>query len=497
MNIRRRTTAWGVVLATSLATLGLPTAAAAPTTASTPGAVAWEPCRPEPGDTEQELKLLPGSECATVTVPIDWNRPSRGTFELSIARRKAQQQRTGVLVFGPGGPGDSGVERIRTGMSRFSQRLEDRFDIVSFDPRGIARSNPVMCSAALIARQPSPIMKSQADFDRTVQYNRELAADCRTHTGALYDHLDMLQTVRDVEAIRRALGEQQISFHGSSYGTMLGTQYAEAFPQRVRALVLESVNDHSTPTTRRFLTEQAATAQDSFDEFVQWCADSTSCALHGRDVRALWAELQRRAELGQVPDPQRPQYATTRFMLGFAVFRLLYGPDWARLAQTLRALETSPPPTQQPPVPTGLAPFSFAPFCQDWDLPLRDYREYAGLLKRVGRANPEMRYPGQLMAITTCLGLPRADNPQHVLKVRDLRTPALLTNSLHDPATGYEWARNVARQLGRQGVLLTYEGWGHGSYTTSPCVEALVDNYLVDLTVPPRGTRCAAILPTA
>lgn len=194
-------------------------------------------------------------------------------------------------MFGPGGPGDSGVDRIKTGISRFSADLQDRFDIVSFDPRGIARSNPVKCSAALLAKQPDPLLKSQADFDRTVRYNRELAADCRANTGPVYDHIDTLQTMRDVDAIRAALGERQLSFHGSSYGTLLGAQYAEKYPQRVRALVLESVFNHGDMTTGEFLDQQAATVQDSFGEFVKWCDAATTCALHGRDVPALWADL--------------------------------------------------------------------------------------------------------------------------------------------------------------------------------------------------------------
>ncbi|MEV6285168.1 alpha/beta hydrolase [Kribbella sp. NPDC051770] len=483
-----RPTAWCAALTVALATLTVP-ATAAPS-------VDWSACEPEPGDTPEEIALLPGSECATVTVPIDWKHPAAGTFELAIARRKAQQQRVGVLVFGPGGPGDSGVDRIRTGMSRFSQQVEDRFDVVSFDPRGVARSNAVRCSAALVARQPSPILKSQRDFDDTIAHNRELAADCRKNTGPVYDHLDMLQTVRDVDAIRAALGESRISFHGSSYGTLLGQQYAERYPQRVRAVVLESVFDHGPATTGEFLDEQAWAGQDSFDEFVKWCTTATTCALHGQDVHALWDRLIARADRGDLPDPQRPAYPISPFQLSFVTFRTFYGPDWTRLADLLAKLDQSPPPTAVPPVPSGLTSYPLAPFCRDFSLPVRDYREYAGHLRRLARDNQDLSYPAQLMAVTTCVGLPKAPNPQREPSAYRLRTPALLVNGLHDPATGYNWARSVARQFGRDGVLLTYRGWGHGSYTTSPCVEQAVDRYLVTLALPARGSACPSIPPS-
>lgn len=486
-----RTTAWGVVVGLAAAGLaGLPASAAVPK----PAPVQWSDCKPEGKDKPEVVK---GSQCATLQLPIDWHDPGGPTFGLAIARRtaKSPSERVGVLVFGPGGPGDSGVDRIKTGISRFSPTLQDRFDIVSFDPRGIARSNPVLCSAALLAQQPSPLMKSQADFDATARYNRALAADCREHTGPLYDHIDTWQTVRDVDAIRTALGESQISFHGSSYGTMLGAQYAETYPRRTRAVVLESVLDHSSPTARTFLDEQAAPVQDSFDEFVKWCDQATDCSLHGRDIRALWADLLKRADVGEIPDPLQPNVAVTPFNLSFEVFRMLYDPKWRGLADTLKELDESDPPTGQAPVPTGLVNNTLAPFCQDWNLSVRSYREYAGLVDRIGRDNPDMRYPGQLIAVSSCLGAPKANNPQHTLKVHGLKTPVLLANAIHDPATGYNWAQSVERQLGKYGVLLTYEGWGHGSYNSSPCMQSTIDAYLVSRQVPKRGTSCAAVPP--
>ena len=232
---------------------------------------------------------------------------------------------------------------------------------------------------------------------------------------------------------------------------MLGGQYAETYPGRVRAMVLEGVTDHSAAPAKEFLDAQASAAQDSFSEFVKWCDEATTCALHGRDIHALWADLLARADRGEVPDPKHPNVAITPFNLSFFVFRKLYDPQWVFLADTLRKLDASEPPTGQMPVPPVLASYPLAVFCQDWNLGVRDYTEYAGHLARLARNNPDMRYPGQLMAVSICLGSRRPPT-QHRLKVRDLDTPILLASTVHDPATGYNWAKSVARQLGRYGV---------------------------------------------
>ncbi|MCZ9343057.1 alpha/beta hydrolase, partial [Streptomyces sp. TRM76130] len=151
--------------------------------------------------------------------------------------------------------------------------------------------------------------EDQADFEATLAYNARLRADCRARTGPVFDHLDTAQTVRDLDALRAALGERTLTFHGSSYGTLLGAQYAETYPRRVRAMVLESVMDHSVPNTRAFLRAQAVAAQDSFEEFVRWCDGATRCALHGRDVRAVWRDLLARAGRGELADPTQPDTA--------------------------------------------------------------------------------------------------------------------------------------------------------------------------------------------
>lgn len=464
-------------------------AATAPTS---PRRIRWEPCRGT--DT---------AECGTLTLPVDWKEPTGRTFDLALARRRASGSpdvRIGSLIFGPGGPGDSGVDRVRNGFTRFSADLHRRFDIVSFDPRGVGASNPVRCSSELLQRQPSPVLASQADFEATLAFNRRLAADCRTHTGPIFDHLDTLSTVRDLDAIRQALGEHTLTFHGSSYGTLLGQQYAETFPHRVRALVLESVVDHSL-STKAFLKTQAVTEQKAFDAFVAWCERTRKCALHGQEVRAIWSKLLERAGRGELPNPDGPETALTPFTLTVLAQKSFYRPAWEEFAQTLVKLSStrSARSGQQAPGhdrPSGHATstYPFAVFCQDFELPVRNYSQYAAMLRRIAKTSPEMRYPRSLLAISSCLGAPTpVNNPQHRLNVRG-SSPILLTNSLHDPASGYNWATNVARQLGNQAMLLTYEGAGHGTYNSSPCAQAAIDRYLISLTLP-ASARCPALDP--
>ncbi len=322
-------------------------------------------------------------------------------------------------------------------------------------------------------------------------YNRRLRADCRAYTGPVFDRLDTAQTVRDVEALRAALGERKLTFHGSSYGTLLGAQYAETYPRRVRAIVLESVMDHSVPTTRDFLQSEAATAEDSFREFVRWCDGAADCALHGRDVRAVWQGLLALAGRGELEDPAKPGTSlSSSDLVNTVAFRKFYQADYAGLATAIAGMDASKP---LPASPTSTAPLPPATpvFCSDWHLPVRDYQEYASLVAMMNRTAPDLPYLLPVHMAAACLGAPTV-NPQHRLDAHGA-PPILVSNALHDPATGYPWAVSVARQLGRSGVLLTYEGHGHGSVTSGPCMQDAVDSYLTDLEVPPRGTSCPAV----
>jgi pimeloyl-ACP methyl ester carboxylesterase len=429
-------------------------AAALPAPTPAPPALDWHACDDD-------------AQCAVLQVPADWKDPGDLTIDLPVARRPATDQahKVGTLIFGPGGPWDSGVNRVTKGYSRFSATVLSRFDIVSFDPRGSLGGRPIPCDTDQVAPKPPVVLTSQADFDATIAYNRTLRAACA------WNPADMRTNVRDVEALRAALGVEQITYHGTSYGTLLGEQYAERYPNRVRAMVLESVDDHSVPTTAAFLRTQAIAFEDAFDDFADWCDRTEACALNPRGgARPAWHRL----------------IAThDHFDLDAAALQYLKDVRYAELATYLAGVDAGGPAKHV----TDLGVVVPA-FCDDWSLPVRDYTEYAALLKRTAEVAPDTGYPPQVFALTLCLGWPQVANPQHVLRVHT-KTPLLLLNSRHDPATGLNWARSVERQLGRHGVLLTYEGAGHGAYTQSSCVKRKADDYLVALKVPPRGTTCS------
>lgn len=469
----------------------------------------WGPC---PTD--------PTAQCGTLSVPVDWAQPAGARVELALARRPATDPaaRIGALVVNPGGPGGSGVDSVLDDSDLFTPRLRERFDLVGFDPRGVGRSHPVRCSVELVQQMPEVLLDSQRAFERMVDYNRTLGEDCRARTGPLFDHVDTLSVVKDLEAIRSALGESRLTYYGLSYGTLLGQQYAAQFPHRVRALALDGVVDHSLGTLG-FLATQALAMQESFAEFAAWCDRTLRCALHGEDISVLWAELHTAAERGELIDPEFPDFPIGPLGLSFFAMLSLREVQWAELAEFLAALETGEPSGAAAPLEVNAAPtpgvtgelVSGPPladdeiahpfpaiFCQDWHLPVRDHRQFARHMQITGWVAPDMRYsPLAVNSLVSCLGWPsEVTNPQRRLQVPH-GPELLLTNARYDPSTPYQWAVNVERQLRGSGMLLTYQGWGHEMYGHVDCVTGAVDDYLISRAVPEPDASCPAVPPEA
>jgi len=450
-------------LATSVAAVVL-VQSAATAHAEPERSIVWAPCQDNPE-----------GECGTLNVPLDWSKPHGQRIDLAIARHAATDpaRRAGVLVVDPGGPGGSAAEFALSGL--FSPEVRARFDIVGIDSRGTGNSLPLRC-ADLMTGQPSTYPKDEAGFDALLKHNKNVLEKCRERSGPIFDHADSAAIAQDMDAARRALGERKISYFGLSYGTVFGQMYAEKFGGRVRAMVLDSVVDHSVDA-RRFVGDRAAAADDSFREFANWCQSSTDCVLHGQDINAAWEAALVRAD-GEPGGRQG---------LIDSMYFALRGPDWLWAAgliagQTLRTQAFEP----------NYESIRLATVCQDFSLRVRNFRDYERLRAEELRRSPIMR--GNLLGhdeATACVGVPGPPaNPPHRLDI-GAAPKILVLNAKHDPTTPYAWAVNVARQAPRNTTLLTYEGWGHIAYPRSACTRSNVDAYLLDLKTP--AVSCPAV----
>ncbi len=478
-------------------------------TVATPAAVAWKAC-----------KGLTGVDCAKVTVPVDWSDPQGPTIRIAIARRPATDAaaRIGSLVLDPGGPGGSGVDEVKDGVTDLylDAEVRRRFDIVGLDPRGVGSSTAMTCPvpSATDAVYTSPAVYravyhmalNDKQLRRIRRANAKDERGCRASSGPVADHLDNLSVARDIDAVRSSLGEDKLTFYGLSYGTLMGQQYAQLFPDRVRALVLDSNMDHSQASTLDFLRSESKGVQDTFDQFVHWCAGTTKCAVHKQGARQAFNKLYSRATRSPLTDPETGEKVSAEILLDDTQGAQIQ-PNWIGLSQQYARLlhggsKEAPKVSSSTAASTssGRPKVAAAPekiFCSDWNLPIHNAAELRSYREKVRRVAPDMKFSTQAFGIVlSCLGWPaKVTNPQAPLHW-DGVPPVLMINALYDPATPYEWAQNASRQSGA--VLLTYEGWGHGvvgRHDPGNCVGAAATRYLVDLVVPAAHTRCRAEKP--
>ncbi|GAA1703634.1 alpha/beta hydrolase [Kribbella yunnanensis] len=445
--------------------------------------IVWKPCAGE----------QPGYECGTLVLPIDRSKPGGPTFELAVNRHKATDptHRVGVLFVNPGGPGGSGVQFAGDAEQFFSPQILERFDIIGFDPRGVAGSKPVLCDQDLVEKQQAAIYpRTATEFAQLVTVEKQLRADCRARTGPMYDHMSAVDVADDMDALRGALGEAKLNYYGISYGTLFGQMYAERYADRVRAMVIDSTVDHSLGT-EAFLTSEARAVEDSFHEWVKWNQRTASSPLHGQDAVKIWDGLMAKAERDALTDADGNKVTTTK--LKDEAGSMGYGPDWPRFSAWVAALNIGQKASSRAaalgePVAEPVA----ASLCSDFNFSIRDFKHYQQLTAAELRNAPHVRGSHLGHAATTaCLASPKATNPQHIPM---LRTPnkILMLNSAHDPSTPYEWAAAIHGQNKAGTVLLSYGGWGHGVYPYTACTRSTTDNYLTALKVPAGNLHCAA-----
>ena len=445
-----------------------------------------------------------GFQCATLVVPFDYGRPGWRRFTLPVIRLPASDpsQRIGALVTNPGGPGGSGVQYVLGARSEFPAAVRARFDIVGFDPRGVGGSVPALhCLTGPQLDQYLAVNDEPADAAQmvaVVSASKQYAARCEDNSGALLPYVGTRNAARDMDVLRAALGESKLTYLGKSYGTYLGTWYAQLFPHRVRALVLDGAVDPDTPSLAEDVT-QAEGFGVAFGSFVAWCVRSGNCPVTAADAVAQVQGLVSRATAtplaNELNDGQVADGAMVLGSVASALYSTYYWPDLRTgLANALAGdgtvlvelanllFERNPNGTY-----SNLADADTAISCLDRPWP-RSLAAWQSAAVAAGRAAPLFGV-SFVWGSLACAYWPVPSYPLPRIRAAGA-PPILVVGTLRDPATPYREAQALAGDLS-SGVLLGWNGDGHTAYGEgSACVDTIVNDYLINLTVPRSGMVC-------
>lgn len=473
--------------------------------AATPAALRWRGCGQ-------------GFECASLSVPVDYSAPDAAQVDLAVSRRRAGDpaHRIGVLFVNYGGPGDPGSETLRQAASSLPDVVRQRFDVVSFDPRGTGSSRPIDCVDdktfdRLWDDDITP--NSPADLPRFYDgsaSSSDLIAGCIARQGRWLAQVGSRNVARDLDRLRAALGESKLNFLGYSYGTVIGALYAQEFPGRIRTMVLDSVVDLSS-TPQQQQDGNVRGFEHALNGFLDDCAARTDCPFHsGGDPRTALFELRDRFENGLIVSSADGRgVGVSAFYFGLVA--ALYSEEtWPFLANALSRAARDGDGTDLRRIDdlyTGRRDDgTYNNFqealgiisCADRPDPRASFEEYRQTFERLSA-----RYPflGRVFAGGPLGCDPRLPKPARGEDVGDVRTtkapPILIVGVTHDPATPYAGAVDLRRRLGGS-RLLTVESTQHGGFALGlPCVDDAVDRYLLSRTLPPRSMRCKGAAPPA
>jgi len=478
--------------------------AATPAPARSGQPLAWRDCEPEAERVAGSPLSGATYSCATLAVPQDWAEPGGATFDLALLRIRSdrQDERIGSLLVNPGGPGGSGWETAVYLSLGIPTEVMQRFDLIGFDPRGVARSSPVECISdrdkdEATAADPDP--ESQAEFDAQVRAARAIGEGCARKYGEALPRFATEQAARDMDAIRAAVGDEKLTYLGYSYGTLLGAVYAQLFPGRVRALVLDGAVDPEQDDVTAS-EGQAAGFEKAFDNFAADCrAKGSACPL-GPNPRAVVQETVEGLQIRPLQEPGGSRRTVTGGHVLLAVVAALYVEQrWAPLAKAVADVRRGDPTgvleladdyngRQDDGSYDNSTDANLAVNCADEATPPS--------VAEVRRLQGEWRtkYPlfGSALALSTlgCAVWPGARDPYPTGRAEG-SPPILVVGTVGDPATPYANTGKLAAMLG-VGRVLTWAGEGHTAYPQTRCIAEAVNRYLIDLTVPAEGTRCPA-----
>ena len=467
------------------------------TAASKPPTISWSACHGEFGP----------FECGTLQVPLDYDTP-RGLTSIEVVRLPATDpsQRIGSLFLNPGGPGGSGIEfTLFAGPFLFSDEVRARFDLVGFDPRGIIRSTAFRCFGSPRDWEPffTPFAfpLTPAEEAIWITADRYLDGACDRRGRRIGDHMSTANVARDLDLLRQAVGDDKLTYAGYSYGSFLGATYANLFPDKVRAVIVDGVLDPIAWTTGApgqghlpFSTRlrSDAGAMATLNEFFRLC-DAGDCAF-GPDSADRYADL----TADVLADPTIIDYSN---LVGMTLGAMYDSSSWEDFAQILADIESAVAST--PALQARIKAFVHRPMyvpdrafpkymnfvegfpavaCSDSDNP----DSYAAWSAAGAAADAEFGYFGRLWTWVSsiCAEWPTADEDRYTGPfTKNTANPVLVVGTKYDPATRYEGALTLDALLPNS-RLLTVNGWGHTSLFLSQCADAIASTYLLTGTAP-------------
>ncbi|MGZ4533312.1 MAG: alpha/beta hydrolase [Mycobacteriaceae bacterium] len=512
-----------LTLAGCVSVAGVPVAAPPSTTQSSGAAVGpvpaglagyyaqvitWGDCaRYAHTETDAKSYNTPGLQCARMRAPLNYATPDGAQVSVAVLRRPASGTKTGSLVVNPGGPGGSGMGLAADLASTVANTaLGEHFDLVGFDPRGVGASEPAV---ACLTGPENDAERADLDVDttpagiaQTEREEKDYTRKCAQRvTPEVLEHVGSREVAQDLDVLRSVLGEQKLTYLGYSYGTRIGTAYAEAFPANVRALVLDGALDPTAGPVQQ-LVRQGQGFQGAFNAFAADCAKQAGCPLGADPVAAVARYRALVNPLITAPaltrDPRRLSYGDAQT----GVLQALYSPQlWSALRAGLSQLASGSGDTllaladlydgRNADGSYSNATDAFnAVRCVD-DPPVTDrvqtnqadtqYRQVAPFL--------DDGHGTGAAPLDTCAfwPVPNTGTP-HVVHAPGL-PQVLIISTTGDPATPYQAGVDLARQLGAR--LLTFKGDQHTvALQGQSCVDKAVTSYLVDLKAPAEGFTC-------
>ncbi|MGP3927889.1 alpha/beta hydrolase [Streptomyces sp. 8N616] len=448
-------------------------------------------------------------ECSTLKVPLDWEKPDGERIDLALirARAKAQDGRIGSLVFNFGGPGGSGVATLPLAAQEDYEKLHSRYDLVSFDPRGVGASEGVRClddKAMDAAYAVDGTPDDAAEEKESLAVTRKSAAGCEQNSGEVLPHVDTESAARDMDLLRQVLGDRKLNYFGISYGTELGAVYAHLFPRNVGRAVFDAVVD-PTHDPEKSALGQAKGFQLALDNFLEECAaDGASCPT-GTDPeqgRQRITDLLRQLDGKPLPTKDGRRLTQSHALNGIA--QALYSEDfWTYLKQGLSeaqdlgtgnlllALSDAMTGRDEQGHYSNIQSANTAIVCADAKQRYTP-ADVKAKLPEFRKASPVF---GEFLAwgLMQCTDWPVEGGSESLDVAAKGSAPIVVVGNTGDPATPYEGARRMADGLGEGvGIEVTNKGEGHGAYGTGTCVTNAVDAYLLEGKVPRDGMTCAS-----